>query len=485
VLRVRADDAFSDASGPEAREGEAPVEGEALDAVRLMTIHRSKGLEFEIVCVADLGRAPRSFGELLRIGRDGRVGLRLASPGTGRRFPALDYDALGQRAAEDEAAEERRLFYVAMTRARERLILSGAARFDRWPEPPGGGPISWIGPAFVPEIAALVAGEECTGVIDRSEGEWHARIAYRLTRPGADTTALAQERSRPALDMRAAVAEHPPDPAVLGHPVSTLSYSSLGDYRRCGYRFYLERVLRLPGERAARGAESGASGWSGAERGTVVHALLEQLDFRRPVRPGADLVAAAATRSEVAPGSAEEVEDVAALVEAFAGSRLCARLARASRPRREVPFAFALGPGALLVNGFFDVAAGEPDGALLVIDYKSDRLEGATPEAVVARAYGLQRLIYALAGLRSGGKRVEVAHVFLERPDEPATAIYESADAESLHRELDLLAAGVLAREFRVSDEPQRSLCAGCPGEGGLCSWPLEMTRREAVDRLF
>ena len=40
------------------RESEAPVEGEALDAVRLMTIHRAKGLEFEIVCVADLGRGP-------------------------------------------------------------------------------------------------------------------------------------------------------------------------------------------------------------------------------------------------------------------------------------------------------------------------------------------------------------------------------------------------------------------------------------------
>ena len=37
---------------------EAPVEGEALDAVRLMTIHRAKGLEFEVVCVADLGRGP-------------------------------------------------------------------------------------------------------------------------------------------------------------------------------------------------------------------------------------------------------------------------------------------------------------------------------------------------------------------------------------------------------------------------------------------
>ena len=83
----------------DSRESEAPVEGEALDAVRLMTIHRAKGLEFEIVCVADLGRGPMRIAPLMRIGRDGRFGLRLAEPGTGRREPALDYRPLGEAAA--------------------------------------------------------------------------------------------------------------------------------------------------------------------------------------------------------------------------------------------------------------------------------------------------------------------------------------------------------------------------------------------------
>ncbi len=62
------------------RESEAPVESEAIDAVRLMTIHRSKGLEFGVVCVADLGRGPVHRPDLIRISRDGtRLGLRLAA----------------------------------------------------------------------------------------------------------------------------------------------------------------------------------------------------------------------------------------------------------------------------------------------------------------------------------------------------------------------------------------------------------------------
>ena len=68
----------------EAREGEAALESEGLDAVRLMTIHRAKGLEFPVVCVADLGRpGARGRGRLL-VGPDGRAGLRLGDAG-GRR----------------------------------------------------------------------------------------------------------------------------------------------------------------------------------------------------------------------------------------------------------------------------------------------------------------------------------------------------------------------------------------------------------------
>jgi hypothetical protein len=152
------------------------------------------------------------------------------------------------------------------------------------------------------------------------------------------------------------------------------------------------------------------------------------------------------------------------------------RLGEASDVRREEGFAFLLDSGAL-VTGALDLVARERDDTVLVVDYKTDRLDELDPADVVARAYRTQQVVYALAALRAGATTVEVIHVFLERPDQPVTARF--TDRAALERELEALAGGVLAGEFPVSDAPGVDVCNGCPGEGGLCSWPLEMTRRD------
>jgi ATP-dependent exoDNAse (exonuclease V) beta subunit len=466
----------------DARESEAPVEGEALDAVRLMTIHRAKGLEFDVVCVADLGRGPRWRAELMRVGRDGRFGLRLAEPGTGRRESALDYKALGEERVATESREERRLFYVAMTRARERLILSGAAKLDAWPaleNGGGGGPIAWIGPAVEP-----LDGVAVTFVRPDDVPAVPPAPAPIPPREPAATPAPAAVTSPPPIVS--------PPPVATAPPVSALSYSSLAEYQRCGYRFYAERVLRLPplpGQGGEVPAVLATGALSALDRGTLVHALLERLDFRRPVRPTEAMIAEAARRSGLrAAPAGDDAAQVAELVERFAAGEVCGRLARATAVRREARFRFLLGgggAGGVLIGGVFDVIAREPAGRTLVVDYKTDRLEGADPQALADGAYGTQRLVYALAALRAGATEVEVIHTFLERPQRPAVATFTSDQAPALETRLAALARGVLERDFRVTDVPHRAVCDGCPAEGGLCSWPLEMTRREAPDRLF
>jgi ATP-dependent exoDNAse (exonuclease V) beta subunit len=271
--------------------------------------------------------------------------------------------------------------------------------------------------------------------------------------------------------------------------VAALSYTSLAEYQRCGYRFYAERVLRLPqGPGRGAGSELPLGTVSAAERGTLVHALLERLDFRRPAVVTETAVAAAAARFglTVAPGGPDAAQ-IIELVDRFAAGELCGRLGRATGVRREERFRFLLGsrPPEIVIGGVFDVIAREPGGRTLIVDYKTDRLDGADPQALADTAYGTQRLVYALAALKAGADSVEVVHTFLELPGCPAVADFTRDQLPALEAALGGLAGGVLRREFTVTDAPHRGVCDGCPAEGGLCSWPLELTRREAADRLF
>ena len=244
----------------------------------------------------------------------------------------------------------------------------------------------------------------------------------------------------------------------------SLSYSSLSEFERCGYRFYLERVLRLPEDRAAaRGGEE-QSGLEPRARGTLIHRLMETLDFATGAGPSAEEVLTAAAGLGLSPSEIECAE-IAGLVARAARSGPGRRIAAARPIGREYPFALALAPGEPLVSGVIDLLAGEEGGGQLVVDYKSDRVGAdADLEELVRREYGVQRHLYALAALRSGAGRVEVVHWFLERPGEPAAAIYEADRLPELEANLAELAGRALAGHYEVSPRPHRALCLTCPG---------------------
>ncbi len=466
------------------REGEATLEGSELGAVRLMTIHMAKGLEFPVVCVADLGRDGREDDALLDIAEDGRIALRIASLEDGL-VDSRDRAEVReeQRLAAD--AEEHRIMYVALTRAQDRLVISGATDFEKWPEPrPLGAPMNWMWRALAPDLADRARSGQVSG---ESVQQWDggpARVRWTLCSPALVEQALPAADRAPRRAIDADIAQGmlalPPHFAEVGAPgplpVSRLSYSSLAGYARCGYRFHLERVAGLHAtEEAVRGGdEAGDLGALG--RGSVVHELLERLDMRTPVVPDDEAIAALIV-SQGGAGDPDAVADVRALVDAFSGSALRERLGAARRVRAEVPFGFNLGIGqrSVLVNGYLDVLATEDDG-LLVVDYKSDALDGREPATLADERYASQRAIYALAALRSGAERVEVVYCFLERPDDVVSALFTASDAPALERRLAQQAEGLMSGRLEPAAEPGRELCGDCPGRPALCSWPEERT---------
>ena len=188
-------------------EPDAPVEGVEPDAVRLMTIHAAKGLEFPVVCLADLGRQPNTQTPDLLVDGE-RVGLRLVRlDGEGSKA-ALDYEQLCSERREREAQEEDRILYVAMTRARERLLLSGAVDFERWPvsrQAPTA--ISWLGPALAADLPALAqAGETAVHDLPIAGAAGTVDVRLRLSTPATVGTVLRRE----------SFAQSPGEPLVSG-----------------------------------------------------------------------------------------------------------------------------------------------------------------------------------------------------------------------------------------------------------------------------
>ena len=541
------------------READAPAgDGDGnLDAVRLMSIHAAKGLEFPVVCVADLGRDPNlRVPDLLVDGPGARAGLRLLELGNPEPASALDYDELRQERRVGQEEEEDRILYVALTRAENRLLLSGSASFARWPDPkPGVAPIAWLAPALVPDAPMLAACEQPPSgpvTIDVGEGLL-VRCSFnspatavpggagqgplRQVRPGeaqgpvpgrqagtgeppgqagagkarvevggqlemalsaeaspvpsvpavppvpedAALLPLAEDAAPLPLEEDAATLrlDEGAAPLPLDDPDATMSYTSLAELERCGYRYYLERVLRLPENRAAARHGGDDGGVEARTRGRIVHRLLESVDFSRPQPPSAEDVGRAA-RLIGATADARAREEIAALIRGALVAAPARRLLGVRHRRSEHPFAFSLGPEEPLVTGVLDLIVKHPDGVTLIVDYKSDRVcDGEDLEQLVRREYGLQRLLYALAAIEGGAQDVEVAYWFLERPEQWVAARFAADEQPRLREQLLTRIERVRGRGFAVTQAPHRGICLTCPGRGGLCSWGETRTMSE------
>jgi ATP-dependent exoDNAse (exonuclease V) beta subunit len=453
-----------------ARELEAVAEEEGSDSVRLLTIHAAKGLEFKVVVVADAGRdkAPPASDEILALS-DGRFGFRVADPVTSERRGAYAYEEVKETRKAEERAERLRLYYVAMTRAIDRLIVSGSIDPARTADETT--PIGWV-------LGRL----DARGEIQQASGEplelerEGARVILRVDRYAEEAAVAAEPQPEDGqlelfaeaggVVLPALVPPLPPLPEIPApplHRVRRLSFSALALFERCSYRYYAERVvgMRPTDERAAA---PGGTGLAATEIGDAVHRLLELVNLQQPLPPD-DLVML--VRGWYPRVSDEELDRIGVFVRSYCESELARRVATLSGARPERPFAFEY--DGVLLRGRLDVLQLDGDRAL-VLDYKTNTLEEGTPEEIVEHDYRLQRLVYALACFRAGAQEVEVVYHFLERPDAVVSTVFARGQLPELEAELGQAIARINAGEFRPT--PDDFICNGCPALDVVCAGP-------------
>jgi ATP-dependent helicase/nuclease subunit A len=376
--------------------GDSPLADETLDAVRVLSIHKAKGLEYPVVFVPDLGRQerPPARSEVAVAWLPGEGGGR---PAVRLRDGACNVAWVEheERARRHEAAEEARVFYVACTRARERLILVSSNTKN------GGAP-------WRDSLAALgYAADQGVPV----EGPISPGVEHRIVReaavPEAPVAAPVDDgwaeaaRAFEAAAAAAAAGAAPPLRRPSGTP---------GDRLPADPSASLEAgPAAAPDPAAARQRRPAA----GAARlaGSAVHAALEGWDFRDPdalrarARGAVDRLAlrdapgdAAVLRRRLAEARAE----TDAILDGFFASALPARLRAADIVGREVPVLYRDAGGATWA-GVCDLIYRDAQGRLVVADYKTERAEG--DPAAAAEPYRAQVAAY----------REAVARVFPDR----------------------------------------------------------------------
>lgn len=376
------------------------------DAVRIMTIHAAKGLEFPIVVMAGLSGAPNP-GSGPRV-LWGPEGPEVRMPGSVR---SSGFDALAQVDAEMERCERLRLLYVAATRARDHLVVSLhhragteclAARIEAvctdhpalWRRPdagdehPGGhggeeegagtagGSASVVGPA-APAGAGGTTGpvEPIEPVDETTRAVWQARRAALLERAAVPGVVAATAVAK--LARHEAPGGAPEDPGVPD--------GDAGDEQPAWRR-----------------------GRAGTAVGRAVHATLQRLDLGT----AADLPALAETQA-IVEGIPDRAPEVARLARAAVDSDVVREAVAAGRFWRELYVGVPI--GGRVLEGFVDLLVEGPDG-LEIVDYKTDQAMSEGDLEQVVERYRLQGAAYAVAVETALGRPVTRCTFLFLRP---------------------------------------------------------------------
>ena len=390
-------------------EPDAPVvEERDPHAVRLLTVHAAKGLEFPVVCVPECAtRSTQSTA--VNVLLEDELGIAVKTRGVdGKRRWGPHGNAVKDRKVEREAAQSRRLLYVAVTRARDLVILSGrkAAKAESWR-------------LWVDKVCATAVERGLLRVLADGGAKVPGAPSQRAAIDGAPALlqAVLEARSSPSSDEARAVVSR----ALRADPVAQAAVSvpvtQLADAAACPRRYQLLHEVRLeerPDPEPER--ESPLGDAPPTALGTLAHRLLEMVPLGLPAQLRRDELDRLLLLEGHDPAELAGLADAAA---AFLDTPLGQRMARAKgdRLQRELPFVLRLAPDAsapeLLVRGKLDALLLD-DGAATVVDYKLSRARNVAH-------YALQLDAYALAAheLVQGAVPVRTGIVFLRSPGAP------------------------------------------------------------------
>lgn len=397
---------LDDRQEEESDEAEAATVEAGDDFVRVLTVHKAKGLEFPVVFLTDLASLKSDRESFIADRKGADIAIQIGGATNG--IQTSNYPDLKTYELLRIEAEERRLLYVAMTRPRDMLVLpvywatpreldkeTGRPRekcllhylADSIPLPSAAKPDALLkGMRLYPTSSLNLEPKEPPALrVKVTPGKPAAPAAFRKRKAQWD---LSAEKFRKAL--------------AKGRALRTATEAEIGG-----------EAEPLGAYDRKAGMSTGASVTSGAKFGSIVHGVLEAADWARP----GDIKDLAARQTEAAQVPPEMAASVVKTVEKTLESDLMRRILASDRYYKEVPFAFK--ENGTIVEGKIDVLF-EESGDITIVDFKTDKVaEGDLKER--AEHHRPQVETYRQAITAACGRPPREAILFFLHPMVPVT----------------------------------------------------------------
>ncbi|ADU30227.1 helicase-exonuclease AddAB subunit AddA [Evansella cellulosilytica] len=449
--------------------GAARALGEQEDVVRIMTIHKSKGLEFPIVFVAGANKKfnMQDLRGSYLLHKDLGFGSKYIDPKLRVAYPSLPQLAIKKRMHLESLAEEMRVLYVALTRAKEKLYLIGTVNeaeksLHKWKEfmnekewllpavdrQKGNSYLDWIGPAVLRHHAVQrsLFGEEQSNSMEEVHADpskWFVSIIEQ-----EDLKFSTEEKIISDTGMKSLIANFekvPIQSSEINDIINRLEWryrynsaavfqskQTVSDLKRQQYKDEYSGSFYSDGfqsKYADRPKFLQKEALSSAERGTVIHAVMQHISLSQI--PSEDdinkhlfyMVENELLTKEQA--NAVNIEEVLLFFESPIGKRLI----NAEWVEREIPFSIGIDASnaytdwgdseeeTVLIQGVIDCVFKDELGVVL-LDYKTDAIEnrfsGGFQEAyaTLKERYNTQMKLYIQAVEMSWNKPVDEAHLY-------------------------------------------------------------------------
>ena len=416
----------------EVRESEAQIEAEKSGkVVRLMTIHAAKGLEFPVVFLADLAHESRSPESKTFLAQSGSgYAFQIYNEKTGEKEKPFSWSAIDEAIRRREKEEWKRLFYVAATRAKQRLYLSGAVKPRKIQKASFGQMACWMDwlTASQEKLEGLCRIEKISENFMPSPQPSPTRRGGIPSIPSEGMVRGDDSSPQEATQILARLAPLPSRPSR----VIDLSVSAYSAYRKDPKDYVRTYELGIAESEKPEILLLGEEGdLSAAQFGTLMHRVLERLDFSHPQKKSERII------QEVFCGAEPfELEEAQHLLKQFQQSKIFHEIQSARRIFRELPFVLDERHGR--IYGVIDLLYQTAQGDWCVVDYKT--AEGSLGK-VQASGYEIQLQMYAFAV-------AQLLHVIPKKGD-----LYFLKNQVSYTMSFDAKSLQEFRKEFQIMQE--------------------------------